>query len=650
MRGKPTGFKIALIAVLLILPIGLGALFGLLVSEKIPEADPQQTEPASGNLSLSQEEVAFNIGSTRTLTADLADASGSYIFQWNTSDKSIVTVKKDAEAQDTCYLTAEGAGRATVSASIIDITKFKVVESVTCNVSVTDEQIDFGVEELIISLDQGNTVTVEAAAPDGGEIIWSSEDESIATAADGVITAHQAGTVSIVARSGNVESRLPVRVYNSYFTLEEVKLVTAGQSEAIAVDGNIAGAEWTSGDDRIATVDENGVVRGVSLGMTTVTVTSEADGLSSECVVIVSSAGEKQTDLSTGTKSKAAENPGTWYYLCESDEVALRREPTLAGGVICAEITAIGDSGSNFFYLRSQPDDIGDVIYRNTVYIYSGEDAVPIQINGTDYELKKGLNRIEMEYTSTEPKDGSPYQIKWKAKGKFYVIPVFEKVGEIAKLVLSQEYVILNTDTEQSVSLTASVPGQGSAMIQWSSSNEAVATVSDGVVTAAEEGSTMITAQCGPLSGKCLVIVEGDTPITGEALSKGNKTAALEAPGQWLYLKDGKSALYTDPIVDADGNIRLAIDSIDEANRKYVYLRYQPEKAAVYKATVTIEFAGADGTNVDILGGNVGATPVMLRNGTNTVDFTFTADDKTPFQFKFYGAGNYVIHVTFGEE
>ena len=651
MRGKSNGFRIFLMAVVLILPIVLGAVIGLLTSDRLPEADPQQTEPVSSNLTLSQQEVTFNTGSTRMLTADMADGSGSYIFQWNTSDKSIVSVKKDAEAQGSCQLTAEGAGSATVSASIIDITKFKVVESVTCQVTVTDEQIDFGVEEVIISLDKGNTAVVEAVAPDGGEITWLSEDESIATAADNVITAHKAGTVCLTARSGNVESRLLVKIYNSFFTLEELKIVSAGKSEAIAVEGSISGeALWSSGDDRIATVDGSGVVRGVKTGMTTITATSETDGLSSTCVVIVKTGDGKPSDLASGAKSAVGKEPGKWFYLCESDEVAVRRVPTLEGGVISVDITSIGEGGSNFFYLRYQPDEIGDIIYRNATYIYSSADNVPIQINGTDYELKAGMNRIEMEFTSTEPKDGNPYQIKLKGMGQFYVIPEFEEISRIEKIILSEERVILDMTANTSVKITGMLPDQQIPELTWASSNENVATVTDGVVTAVGEGSTMITAVSGTLSAKCLVTVEGDTPITGQELASGNKKAALEAPGQWLYLRDGKSTLYSSPILDSEGRIHLAIEGIDEANRKYVYLRHQPEAQGNYKATITIEFAGADGTNVDVLGGNVGATPITLYNGLNTVEFAFTSDDATPFQFKFYSAGSYVIDVTFQEE
>lgn len=651
MRGPSNGWKIFLIAIVLILPIVLGALIGLLSSDQVPDVQPQQVEPSANNLSLSQQEVIFNIGSTRTLTAEMSDGSGSYIFQWNTSDKSIVSVKKNAQAQDSCVLTAEGEGSAVVTVSIIDISKFKVVESVECQVSVIDEQIDFGIDEVIISLDQGNTAEVTAIAPDGGEITWYSESETIATAEGGVITAHQAGQTCLIARSGNVESKLPVRIYNSFFNLESLKIVNIGHSDAIAVEGSISGnAVWSSGDDRIVTVDGNGMVSGVKAGMTTVTAASETDGLSSTCVVIVRSGNQQPEDLAEGKKSTAASNPRVWHYLCESEQVAVRKTPAIDNGVICVDITDIGESGSNFFYLRYQPDDIGDVIYKNTTYIYSGEDEVPIQINGQDYELNEGLNRIEMEYTSSESKDSNPYQIKWKGIGKFYVIPMFEEISRIEKLVPSVEYKILNATTETNFTLTASIPGQGTPELQWTSSNENVATVVDGVVTAVGEGSTVITVASGTLSAKCLVIVEGETPITGVELSSGNKKAALESPGQWLYLRDGKSTLYTAPIMDSEGNIHLAIDGVDEANRKYVYLRYQPKTPAKYTAAITIDFAGTDGTNVDVLGGDVKATPFTLYNGENTIELAFTSDDATPFQFKFYGAGNYVINVTFREE
>ena len=76
---------------------------------------------------------------------------------------------------------------------------------------------------------------------------------------------------------------------------------------------------------------------------------------------------------------------------------------------------------------------------------------------------------------------------------------------------------------------------------------------------------------------------------------------------------------------------------------------YDPEKIGTYKVTITIEFAGVDGTTIDISGGTASATTMTLKNGENTFEFTFTTDTSSPFQMKFYGIGSYVVNVTFGE-
>ena len=655
MKGLSNTLLICFIAILLIIPIGIGAWVGVSDFEQEINGGSSQNEETEIGLTLSETDVAFNIGATRKLTAQTDVEAESYIFQWNSSDKKVATVKKDADSQKACVVTAVGEGTATVTVSIIDKTQFKIVDSVTCSITVIDSSISFSTDEVIISLDESNTATVTASAPDNGEITWSSEDESIATVSDGVITAHKAGRVYIVAKSGNVEGKLLVVIYNSLFKLEPIKIVGAGSSAQISVTGQIGeGAKWTSADENIATVDENGVVTGVKLGITTIEVRSTTDDLTSSCVVIVKEGSAEVVELDSGKKAEAASNPGKWYYLCESNLVTIGAVPTVDNGVISLDITHVGKedgslSGANFFYLRYQPDAVGDIIYKQVLYIYAENEAI-LQINGKEQTYPAGLNRIQAEYTSSSPKDANPYQIKFKSSGKFYIIPVFEEVSRIEKMTLSEGFKTLNTGSNRTFTLTATVPNQSNPDIEWISSNETVATVKNGVVTAISEGSTIITAVCGNYSATCLVTVEGETPISGEKLSSGNKTATLASPGKWFYFADGKSKLYSTPIMDGDGNIHLSVESIDTANKKYVYLRYQPQKTATYKATITIEFAGTDGSVVDITGGNQkNATAMSLVNGTNTIEFTFTSDSAAPLQLKVKAVGNYVVNVELSE-
>ncbi len=648
MKGALYALIICLIAILLILPIGIGVWTAISNPDTENQGSSQPEETVVG-LSVSESEVTINIGGQKTLTASTAVESGSYIFLWDSDNKNVVNVKKSSENQNSATVTGIKEGSATISVSVIDVSKFKIVETKTCTVTVIDSNISFGdVEEVVISIQDGATATVTAKAPDDGVITWASEDESIATIDEkGVITAHKAGQVYIIARSGDISAKLLVKIYNSFFTLEDVKIVGAGESAQIAVNGTLGEATWVSSDDRIATVDANGVVTAVKTGMVTITATSTSDGLASSSVVIVKSGSAEVTELLTGKKADSATNVGNWYYLCESKTVTVGSIPTMDNGLIYCDITNVGTSGANFFYLRYQPDDAGDVVYKHTLYIYSGTDNALIQLNGKDNYLKLGLNRIEVEFTSSSPKDVNPYQIKFKAMGEFYILPIFDEISRVEKMTLSDESKTLQVG--DSFTLTATVPGQDSPAIEWVSSNASVVTVENGVVTAVGEGIASITAICGNYSATCLVNVEGATEIEGTELTKGNKSATVAAPGNWFYLNDGNTKLFGTPIIDDENNIHLGIESVDSDNKKYAYLRYQPETQGTYKVTITIEFAGVDGTAVDISGGSTGATPMTLNNGENTFEFTFTSDSSNPFQMKFYGIGSYVVNVTFSE-
>ncbi|MCD7973790.1 MAG: Ig-like domain-containing protein [Candidatus Azobacteroides sp.] len=74
------------------------------------------------------------------------------------------------------------------------------------------------------------------------------------------------------------------------------------------------------------------------------------------------------------------------------------------------------------------------------------------------------------------------------------------------EIVLDKEELFL-TETE-TWQLTASlIPGETTGEITWSSFDESVATVLNGLVTAIQEGEAIITASCGELTATCLVTV-----------------------------------------------------------------------------------------------------------------------------------------------
>ena len=79
----------------------------------------------------------------------------------------------------------------------------------------------------------------------------------------------------------------------------------------------------------------------------------------------------------------------------------------------------------------------------------------------------------------------------------------------------------LSLHPTENATLTATVkPGNTTDTVVWASSNEAVATVKDGVVTAKSEGTATITASCGAVKAECVVTVEKPVLATGVTLDK----------------------------------------------------------------------------------------------------------------------------------
>lgn len=86
----------------------------------------------------------------------------------------------------------------------------------------------------------------------------------------------------------------------------------------------------------------------------------------------------------------------------------------------------------------------------------------------------------------------------------------------------------------ETATLTATVePANTTDTIGWSSKDDNIATVKDGVVTAVGQGETTITATCGGKTATCKVIINkatltGEVTITGDAVYGVTLTAAYE--------------------------------------------------------------------------------------------------------------------------
>ncbi|WP_287640554.1 Ig-like domain-containing protein, partial [Bacteroides sp.] len=114
-------------------------------------------------------------------------------------------------------------------------------------------------------------------------------------------------------------------------------------------------------------------------------------------------------------------------------------------------------------------------------------------------------------------------------------VTVQEGVIAVELVSLSEEELILGEGETATLVVTILPEDATDKAVTWTSSDEAVATVSNGVVTAVKEGTATITATAGGKSAQCTVTVKkGVVAVTGITLSQTS-----------LSLEEGKSATLT---------------------------------------------------------------------------------------------------------
>ena len=210
----------------------------------------------------------------------LAKAASKLTVEWTSSDESVATV--DA----TGMVVAVSAGEADITASVTD-SEMSAVCKVTVKVAAKDITVP---DNLDVKLNDGNETTVEATVSPADatdvKVSYASTDEAVATVdKDGRVQVLQPGECDIVTtltQEGEKVAEKKTHI-KAYYEVEDITLdktegiLTAGNTVILntAVLPEEAADEttvtWTSSDEKIATVDENGKVTAIAAGEATIT-------------------------------------------------------------------------------------------------------------------------------------------------------------------------------------------------------------------------------------------------------------------------------------------------------------------------------------------------------------------------------------------
>ena len=414
----------------------------------------KEAEIAVSSVSISQPTAEMLIGETVKLSAIISPSNAtSKEVVWASSKQSVATVSQDglvtAITEGTSNITATAGGK--VGSCVVTVSKGVI--------TVTSIELNKSSLELV----EGDSATLSATVkPDDATdktVTWTTSDASIVTVDGGKVKAQKEGQAIITAKAGDKTATCTVVVTKKVIPVTSISLdntslsLKEGQeAQLIATvkpdDATDKTVSWNSDKTNVATVDNTGKVKAIAEG--TAIITAKAGDKTATCTVVVS---KNVIAVTSITLDK------TTLSLIKGEEVQL--------------------------VATVKPDNATD----KTV-TWTTSDASIVTVNAGRIKAVKSGN------ASIIAKAGD--------KTATCVITVTTPVESITLDATSA-----TLEEGQSITLIATInPSDADEKtVTWSTSNETVASVSNGKVTANKEGTATITAKAGSKSATCTVTV-----------------------------------------------------------------------------------------------------------------------------------------------
>ena len=482
-------------------------------STPTPPAPPPTPVATSLTVAPSSHTLA-SIGATVQLTATVRDQNNNTMtgqtVTWTSSNTGVATVSGNglvtAVSNGTTRITAQ-------SGSASGTSNITVAEPVPTRIAVTPSS------HTLASI--GATVQLTATVRDqrnnimsGQTITWSSGNEAVATVNEaGLVTAVGNGMAEITANSGSLSANATITVASpvatsitiepAAYTLEmigatvQLMATVRDQNENVMSDVTVT---WTSGDESVATVSDQGLVTAVGNGMAEITA---------------------QAGDSIGTAAITVSEPVA---------TSLTIEPS------SHTFEAIGDTLQMAAVVLDQHDNVmADV----TVNWSSGDETVAsVDANGLVIAVGNGMTEIAARVGDAMGSAEITVAVPEPVATSLTIEPASQTLEMIGA----------------TVQLTATVLDQyGNAMVDvtvvWSSGDEAVATVDDqGLVIAVDNGMAEITAQAGDAMGTAAITVS--EPVA---------TTIMIEPASYTLGTVGATVQLTAAVQDQHGNAMMDV-------------------------------------------------------------------------------------------
>ena len=501
------------------------------------------------SVKLNQTMVNLHIGETATLTATVAPSNATDpSLTWTSSNTAVATVSNGV-------IIAVGEGTSIVMATAENVTAMCAV-TVSAN-AVTDIKLD----QTSASLKVNESITLTATvSPDNATdktVTWSTSDASVATVSNGVVIAAKIGTATITASAGGLKATCEITVIATpveKVTLDKTSVtLRAGESATLTAtvspdDATDKTVTWTSSNEDVATVS-NGVVIANKVG--TATITAQAGDKTATCNVTVDATpvtsvtldktkaslkvNETVTLMATVKPDDATDKTVTWT---SSDESIA----TVKDGVVTAHklgtaiVTAKSGDKTATCIITVEATPVTSITLNTANASLRVKESVTLKATvSPDDATDKTVTWTSSNASVATVNDGvvtahtlGTATITAKAGDKTATCNITVVATPVTSVTLNKTSASLKV--KETVILTATVKPDDATdkTVTWVSSNEGIASVKDGVVTALKIGTAIITAKVGDKMATCTVTVE-PTPVTSVTLDK--TSASLKVKG-----------------------------------------------------------------------------------------------------------------------
>ena len=523
------------------------------------------TVPVTG-ITVNKPSTTLKVGQEETFTATILPANASdKNVNWSSSDETVVTVVDG-------IVTAKKAGEATITAASASNPDAKA------SIVVTVEENAVYATGIAITKPENNRIATGSSlqlnavvTPEDAivqDIAWNSSDETVAMVdAAGNVTGIGEGSATIIARAkgavdNTVFDTIIITVYNPvtsvYFGKDVAESMKVGETQQLNVRVEPANAtnqalNYHSSNPEVVSVNSVGEVKAVGAGTATITVTSVSDAKTAEVTITVEYALIDNPDFVNAFENVKFDPKSEWDEAKDAEGKKLEHKVSNVttagipkkGFTITAKVAIPGVDGmrpdftgelkikvaarlgENWDYVSTENipaisaaglvwDSQSQCYYANIAATF--EDDIEKYVDG----VKQNVTKFEDAFTNAIR--GVSFECAGSLcdyEGNIYIADVAIMGAEDENVAVTGVTLDKTTATltvGETAKLTATVAPETATNrnVTWSSSDETIATVAEGMVTAKKAGKVTITVTTvdGAKKAECVVTVTAKTVPT----------------------------------------------------------------------------------------------------------------------------------------